>query len=175
MRPVRSRWRVAYALVIVTGLDPGSTTPYDVYLDGRCVWPDPDSDVPASVIRTTGTQRPVRVLLGSCRAAAPHEVPYTQDLAFNPEGRGVDTLWAHARRMMTQELEFWPTLMVFAGDQIYADDLSPKARERIESRRDDGLDLDVSKVYDFEEYAWLYHEAWSSRPSDGCSQRSPRQ
>ena len=152
-----------YALVIVTDLGPGSMTPYEVHLDGRCVWPEPDSDAPASVIRTTGAQHPVRVLLGSCRAAAPHEVPYTQDLAFNPEGRGVDTLWAHALRMMTQEHELWPTLVVFAGDQIYADDSSPKARERIESRRDDGLDLDVSKVHDFEEYCWLYHEAWSPR------------
>ena len=152
-----------YALVIVTGLDPGSTTPYEVHLDGRCVWPDSGSDVPASVIRTSGAQRPVRVLLGSCRAAAPHEAPYTQELAFNPEGRGVDTLWAHSLRMMTQDADLWPTLAVFAGDQIYADDSSPKARERIEARRADGLDLDVSKVHDFEEYCWLYNEAWSPR------------
>lgn len=151
-----------YALVIVTGLGPGSTTPYEVHLDGRAVWPDQDADVPPSVIRTTGSHGTVRVLLGSCRAAAPHEVPYTQDLAFDPEGRGVDTLWAHARRIMTQDCELWPTLMVFAGDQIYADDSSPKARERIEAWRADALDLDASKVYDFEEYCWLYHEAWSS-------------
>ena len=152
-----------YALVIVTDLAPGSTTNYEVHLEHRCVWPDPQSDVPASVIRTTGGDGPVRVLLGSCRAAAPHEVPYTQDLAFNAEGRGVDTLWAHARRMMTQESALWPSLMVFAGDQIYADDSSPKARERIEERRTESLDLDASKVYEFEEYCWLYHEAWSSR------------
>jgi len=151
-----------YAIVIVTGLARGSTTPYEVHLDGCHVWPDAGSDVPASVIRTTGTQQSVRVLVGSCRAAAPHEVPYTKELALDPEARGVDALWAHAQRMVTQDPALWPTLTVFAGDQIYADDSSPKARERIEARRDEDLELDVSRVYDFEEYAWLYHEAWSA-------------
>jgi hypothetical protein len=151
-----------YALVIVEGLAPGSTTPYEVHLDGRCVWPETSNDLAPSVIRTTGVAAPVRILLGSCRAAAPHEVPYTQELAFDPEGRGVDTLWAHAQRMMVEPVDRWPTLVVFAGDQIYADDSSPRARERIEARRTNGLDLDVAKVFDFEEYCWLYEEAWSS-------------
>ena len=151
-----------YALVVVSGLEPATTTPYDVRLDGQVVWPAPESRAPASVIRTTGGDQPVRILIGSCRAAAPHEAPYTQDLAFNEEGRGVDTLWAHARRMMSADPDSWPSIAVFAGDQIYADDSSPKARERIEATRSDSLDLSVSKVYGFEEYCWLYHEAWSS-------------
>ena len=152
-----------FALVVVEGLEPGSITPYQVDLDTHRVWPDPDLDVPESVIRTTGGSASTRVLIGSCRAAAPHEEPYTQDLAFNGEGRGVDSLWAVARRMMREDVTSWPTLVIFAGDQIYADDSSPKARERIEQRRSEDLDLDVSKVHDFDEYSWLYHEAWSSR------------
>ena len=151
-----------YALVVVTGLEPGTTTPYEVHLDGRSVWPAPDSTHPPSVIRTSGGGRAERVLLGSCRAAAPHEEPYTRQLALDKEGRGVDTLWAHARRMVRADLDTWPTLVVFAGDQIYADDSSPKARERIEQRRAEGLDLDAENVHDYEEYCWLYHEAWSS-------------
>ena len=31
-----------YALVLVTDLEPGTTTPYEVELDGVLVWPQPD-------------------------------------------------------------------------------------------------------------------------------------
>ena len=151
-----------YALVVVSGLEAGSTTPYEVMLDGRGVWPQADSDAPPSLIRTEGSHRPARILIGSCRAAAPHRAPYTKALAMNPEGRGVDTLWSHARRMMRNDVDLWPTLVVFAGDQIYADDSSPEARKRIEARRSESLDLEASKVHDLEEYCWLYQEAWSS-------------
>ena len=153
-----------YALVVVEDLAPGSITPYDVRIDGVLVWPRPGSADPPSVIRTSDRNGPTRMLIGSCRAAAPHEPPYTHDLAFNEEGRGVDTMWAHAERMKAQPSSEWPSVVVFAGDQIYADDSSPKARERIERYRADGLDLDESKVYDFDEYCWLYHEAWSAAP-----------
>ena len=150
-----------YAVVVVDGLAPATTTPYEVRLDGRVVWPEPGDDRPRSVIRTAGGSLPVTILAGSCRAAAPHEPPYTQDLAFNPEGRGVDTLWAHGHRMRHQPPERWPTLLVFAGDQIYADDSSPEARRRIEARRHDDDELDSTHVRGYDEYCWLYHEAWS--------------
>src|SRR6185436_14655869 len=55
-----------YALVVVEGLEPGETTPYNVRLDGRVVWPRPDDDRPAPCIRTT-TADPVRLVFGSCR------------------------------------------------------------------------------------------------------------
>jgi hypothetical protein len=99
--------------------------------------------------------------VGSCRASAPHEPPYTLDLAFDSEGRGVDTLWAHAHRLARANERDLPSLLLFVGDQIYADDTSPEARARIEATRGSGLDLDEDKVYDYEEYSWLYHEAWS--------------
>ena len=43
-----------YALVVVEGLAPDSVTPYEVHLDGRKAWPEPDSRFPPSVVRTLG-------------------------------------------------------------------------------------------------------------------------
>lgn len=152
-----------YALVVVDGLEPGSTTEYDVLLDGERVWPEPGSDLPASVIRTSSPTADVRLLVGSCRAAAPHEPPYTLELAADERGRGVDSLWAHAQRMTREPSDRWPTLLLLVGDQIYADDSSPHTEERIEQCRDADSDLPASIVATFEEYCWLYHEAWSPR------------
>ncbi len=153
-----------YGLVIVEGLVPDSITPYEVHVDGVQEWPLASRDDPPSVIHTSGRDATPRLLIGSCRASAPHEPPYTLDLAMNSEGRGVDTLWAHAERMKSEPPSEWPSLIVFAGDQIYADDSSPQARERIEARRAESVDLDASKVHDFDEYCWLYSEAWSAPP-----------
>jgi hypothetical protein len=152
-----------YGLVVVGGLEPGSTTPYEVHLDDEQVWPPHDDELPASVIRTTGSGAEVSVLVGSCRAAAPHEPPYTLEIATDERGRGVDTLWAHAVRMAGEDPADWPTLLVLAGDQVYADDSSPSARERIDSLRPGDSDLDASIVANFDEYCWLYHEAWSPK------------
>ncbi|MET9842883.1 alkaline phosphatase family protein, partial [Streptomyces virginiae] len=41
-----------YALVVVTGLAPGSATTYEVLLDGERVWPLADSPQPPSTIHT---------------------------------------------------------------------------------------------------------------------------
>ncbi|EFL41569.1 conserved hypothetical protein [Streptomyces griseoflavus Tu4000] len=59
-----------YALVRVTGLTPGTATPYEVFLDDSRVWPLPDDPSPAfppSVIATPGPGDRVRVAFGSCR------------------------------------------------------------------------------------------------------------
>lgn len=152
-----------FALVIVEGLAPGSTTPYDVHLDGVRCWPPPTSQFPPSVIRTLdgGT---VRILFGSCRAAAPHEPPWTLELDFDERGRGVDALHAHGLRMLQQSPEEWPHLLLFVGDQVYADDSSPQARAKVKARRghlpDDDRFPPLDDVADFEEYTWLYHESW---------------
>lgn len=48
-------WQIAghhYAIVTVTGLRPGGSTPYRVLLDGREVWPLPGSSYPPSTIDT---------------------------------------------------------------------------------------------------------------------------
>ncbi|MGB0114652.1 MAG: hypothetical protein WBP59_15650 [Ilumatobacteraceae bacterium] len=155
---VRGRY---YALVIIEGLEPGSTIEYDVEIDGQRVWPESGSELPPSVIRTVDPTAPVSVLAGSCRAAAPHEPPYTLELATNEDGRGVDTLWAHARRMVDEAPSEWPTLLLLVGDQIYADDSSPHTEDRIEQFRSDDSDLPTEIVATFEEYCWLYAEAWS--------------
>ena len=153
-----------YALVMIEGLAPGSSTEYGVTLDDAQVWPEPDTGFPPSLIRTSSPNSDVSVLFGSCRAAAPHEPPYTLELAFDNEGRGVDSLWAHAKRMASEPPEQWPHLLLLVGDQIYADDSSPKAKERIESIRGAESDLPPEIVASFEEYCWLYHEAWSAPP-----------
>jgi hypothetical protein len=150
-----------YALVIVDGLEPGSVHEYDVRLDGALVWPEPDTTFPPSVIRVDGPGHDARVLIGSCRAAAPHEPPYTLERMLDKEGRGIDTLWAHARRIAGESHDTWPDLLLFVGDQIYADDSSPGAKERIERLRPPDSDLPPEIVANFEEYTWLYHESWS--------------
>ena len=149
-----------YALVVIDGLSAGSTTPYCVHLDGDQHWPVPDSALPPSVIRTLDGG-PLRVVFGSCRTAAPHEPPWSLELAHDPRGRGVDALRAHALRMARQPIDTWPHLVVLLGDQVYADDSSPEARERIRTRRviENG-DTPADRVADFEEYTWLYHESW---------------
>jgi hypothetical protein len=173
-----------YALVVVEGLSPDTTTQYDVSLDGAVVWPQPDDPFGAPIIRTLGgaTQR---VIFGSCRAAAPHEPPYSLELDNDPRGRGVDSLRAHGLRMLRTPQEEWPTLMVLVGDQVYADDPSPQVQRRLcrrkAKRREDGHfdrndfrqdhargmasesdDKPDDIVGGFEQYTWLYHESWTS-------------
>ncbi len=149
-----------YALVIVEGLEPGTTTPYEVRADGQHAWPEPGSAFPPSVIRTSAPGAEPRILLGSCRASAPHHPPFTLERMTDPEARGVDTLWVHAHRMSEQTPDEWPDLLLLLGDQIYADDSSPMARERIERRRGDDVDVPPSVVITFDQYALLYQEAW---------------
>src|SRR5262245_34220587 len=152
-----------YALVIIEGLEPGTTTPYEVHLDGEHVWPLAGERFPAGVIRTIGP-RPLRILFGSCRTAAPHEPPWTLELDHDDRARGVDALYAHGLRMLGQSPEEWPHLLLFVGDQVYADDSSPQTRAKVKERRghltDDDQYPSLDDVADFEEYTWLYHEAW---------------
>jgi hypothetical protein len=160
-----------YALVVVEGLTPNTVTEYRVAIDGGVVWPQPDDPFGVPTIRTLGggTQR---VIFGSCRAAAPHEPPYSLELDDHPLGRGVDSLRAHGLRMLRSPQEEWPTLMVLVGDQVYADDPSPKVQRRLCRRRktvrkpDEADARDDQKPDDivggFEQYTWLYHESWTS-------------
>src|SRR3954453_7821467 len=53
-----------YALVVVEDLEPGGTTPYEVHLDGRRVWPPETSSFPPSRIRTPARPGPFRVAFG---------------------------------------------------------------------------------------------------------------
>ena len=150
-----------YALVVCDGLEPGTTTPYEVRLDGEKVWPEPDWPYPPSVIRTHGTSKPTRIAFGSCRVCAPHEKPHSLPKDDHPEGREVDALRALVQRMAKQDPSEWPEALVLLGDQVYADEVSPDVREFIRSRRDTEVPPGET-VADFEEYTRLYWESWGA-------------
>jgi hypothetical protein len=142
-----------YALVEVSGLDPGSITPYQVHLDGEQVWPRPGSPWPASRIRTRGTGKAVRVVFGSCRRAKPED-------AVAAAVDGIDVLDRYADRIAGQAPEDWPDVLLLLGDQVYADDPTPETRRWLDSRRDTTRPPG-HEVADFTEYARLYRDSWS--------------
>jgi hypothetical protein len=151
-----------YALVRVENLLPGSRSEYQVRLDGEQVWPLPDSEHPPSAIRTLPAVRPdaagppLRLAFGSCRYAPAEPGPDPK----RPDPMGPDALQAFARRLTRQLPEAWPDLLVLLGDQVYADETTPATRARIAARR--GLKRPPhGEVADYEEYTWLYQEAWS--------------
>lgn len=78
-----------YALVEVDGLEPGSSSPYTVAIDGQRVWPEEGSEFPAPTIRTLDPERPFRLSYGSCRTSE------ANDLAAH-KTHGVDSLLAFA-------------------------------------------------------------------------------
>lgn len=149
-----------YALVVVDGLEPGTTYEYEVELDGRSVWPEPDSDWPAPCLRTLGGDEKATIVFGSCRVAVPHEPPYTLTKDEDEEhGREIDALYALAHRLRELPREDWPDLLLMIGDQVYVDEDAPKTREFIRSRRDTSR-APYDEVLDFEEYTHLYCETW---------------
>ena len=155
-----------YALVCIDGLECGSTNPYTVELDGRQVWPPADYGFPDPEIRTIDPDHELRVLYGSCRVAAPHEPPYNLPKDRDPRGREYDALYAKALHMLgddsTDDIddEQWPHLMLLLGDQVYADEVSPKTAEMIRARRDTETGAG-EQIADFEEYTALYRESWT--------------
>ena len=149
-----------YALVRVEGLQPAGFHEYGVKLDGTDRWPPPDSELPPSAIRTFGRDRPLDVCFGSCRVALPHEEPYVLSKDEHPDGREFDALRVLAREMTRTERDKWPELLLLLGDQVYVDEGAPRTRERIHRRRGTATPPG-EEVTDYEEYSWLYQEAWS--------------
>ncbi len=147
-----------FALVCLEGLAPGGENPYEVALNGERRWPL-DSDLPASAIRTAGGPGPIEVCFGSCRVALPHEEPYVCAADSHADGFEYDALRVLARELVRGSRERWPQVLMLLGDQVYVDEGAPATRERIRRRR--GTDEPPgNEVTDFEEYTWLYHEAW---------------
>jgi phosphodiesterase/alkaline phosphatase D-like protein len=142
-----------YALVVVEGLEAGSSTPYEVRLDDVRVWPPERSTFPPSRIRTPGTRDEFRVAFGSCRYATPSTVE-------PDEGIPPDALDAYAARIAGQPEDQWPDALVLLGDQVYADELTRATRRWLSLRRGETAPVD-SQVTDFEEYTRLYAESWS--------------
>jgi hypothetical protein len=149
-----------YALVRIEGLEPGREHEYEVALDGERVWPEAGSEFPPSFIRTYPRDAPLRVAFGSCRLTIPHEPPYTLRKDEDSRGREIDALYALALRMRNEPLERWPQVLLLLGDQVYADEVSPRTREFIAARRD-ASEPPGEEILDFEEYTRLYREAWS--------------
>src|SRR5262245_14670581 len=142
-----------YALVEVDGLEPGTSTAYDIWLEDRRVWPPADSAFPASRIRTLQPGRRNRVLFGSCRTSVPHDAEHNRS-------HGIDVLRAYAFELPDVDEGEWPDLVLFLGDQVYADETSEEMRKFIRSRRD--IEQPPGEeLKDYEEYAHLYEIAWT--------------
>jgi hypothetical protein len=149
-----------YALVRMEDLEPGTMHEYTVELDGKRVWPLERSAFPPSRFRTYPKREPLKVSFGSCRVAAPNEPPYTLKKEEDDEGRGIDALRTLALRMRHQDPDGWPDLLLLLGDQVYADECSPEAKEFIRSRRDTSEEPGAIAL-GFEEYTRLYRESWT--------------
>jgi PhoD-like phosphatase len=150
-----------YALVYIEGLEPGSTTPYEVHLDGEMRWPDEEDDhFPPSLIRTPKADTPHRMIWGSCRVSVPHEPPYSLKKDDHEAGRETDAAYAYALRMIEQDPSEWPHVMLWLGDQVYADEVSPATRDFLRTRRDTSKPP-FEEVADFQEYTHLYLDSWS--------------
>lgn len=144
-----------YALVEVTGLAPGSCTPYEVRVDGERAWPPEVTPFPPSVVRTRGgASGRTRMVFGSCR--------YPKVADPNLAARyGIDALDAYAARMAGLPPEEWPDALLLLGDQVYADELTPRNRRRIAGRRDRHPDWPDDEIVGFDEYVGLYADSWS--------------
>ncbi len=149
-----------YAIVCANGLEPSTWHEYEVRLDGELVWPDPDDERPRSAFKTYPKERPLQLLFGSCRVAAPHTPPYSLRKDEDERGREIDALHTLAERMQKEDRERWPDGLMMLGDQVYADEVPPATMSFLEARRD--MDEPPGRrVLDFKEYTELYKESWS--------------
>ncbi|WP_432098210.1 alkaline phosphatase D family protein [Streptomyces sp. WAC 04229] len=140
-----------YALVPVSGLTPGTSTEYEVLLDGTRAWPPPDSPFPPSVITSPTDEDGLRVAFGSCRWAAPP--------AGGKDSVGPDALDTLSARIAAAPRGERPDVLLLLGDQVYADEVSDATRQWIADRRD-LKEGPGEQVADFEEYTRLYYESW---------------
>ncbi|MGH3451478.1 MAG: alkaline phosphatase D family protein [Haloechinothrix sp.] len=144
-----------YALVMLDGLRPGSSNPYQVRLDGRTAWPPAAAAFPESTIRTHATNQgsALRIAFGSCRFAAPLTDRQRRKV-------GGDALNAYAERMAEKPESQWADALLLLGDQVYADETSPRTQQWLRRRRDTTQPPKLG-IADFEEYTHLYQETWS--------------
>ncbi len=134
-------------------------------MDGQRVWPEPDSDLPPSRIRTLEPGRPLRLTFGSCRERA-------RTTRRTTARYGVDVLRAYAHRMAEAPRRV-------AGPAAAA--RRPGVRRR-DVRRDEGVHRGparrqrrrpATEVVDFEEYTELYRLPGPTPRSAGCSPPCP--
>ena len=149
-----------YALVECDGLEPGTAAAYTVSLDGSPVWPPatgPGAELPPSLLVTTDPHEPLHLAFGSCRTSVPHD-------RDGNKTHGVDAMHAYGVALAglaeAPDGLRRPDLVLFLGDQVYADETTEAMQEFIASRRD--LDEPPGKeLKDYAEYAHLYLLAWS--------------
>lgn len=153
-----------YALVELDGLAPGTTEPYTVEVDGDTAWPEPGSPFPPPMLATLEPGRPLHLAFGSCRTSVTHDekgnrihgVDALRTWALRLAGH-VDPADAEDPDLAPDRL---PDLLLFLGDQVYADETTDEMRDFIESRRD--IEQPPwTELQDYEEYAHLYGLAWS--------------
>jgi hypothetical protein len=142
-----------FALVEVDGLARGSAYEYTVEVDDTPVWPPADSPYPPSRIVTLDLHRDQRIMFGSCRTSVAHD-------AENNQTHGVDALRAFALELARAPGESRPDMVLFLGDQVYADDTSDEMQAFIKARRSIDEPPGV-ELKDFEEYCHLYRLAWA--------------
>jgi hypothetical protein len=154
-----------YALVCIEGLEKGQKYHYTVEIGGEEVWPPADSPYPPSVLPTLDNAKPLRLAFGSCRTSVRHD-------AAGNRLHGVDSLRAYALRLagVTDAAApddpdpggeaRWPDLVLFVGDQVYADETTEEMREFIRARRS-LEEAPGTELKDYQEYAELYRLAWS--------------
>ena len=109
--------------------------------------------------------KPLRLAFGSCRTSVAHD-------AAGNKLHGVDALRAYALRMARVtdpaapedpdpgDEARWPDLVLFLGDQVYADETPQEMRDFIESRRS-LQEPPGTELKDYQEYAELYRLAWT--------------
>ncbi len=158
-----------YGLVVVRDLEPATCRPYEVHLDGENVWPAVEAALPPSLIRTrhatdhaAGAQH-LSLVFGSCR------YPPTDDPELEAS-LGVDALDAYAVRLIERVRaaevpgDVLPDAVCLLGDQVYADELTPRTERWIRARRDPDVEGGPGlEIADYTEYAHLYHESWTDR------------
>ncbi|WP_327236821.1 alkaline phosphatase family protein [Streptomyces sp. NBC_01317] len=155
-----------YALIPVTGLTPGTATPYEVVLDDHRVWPPEESRFPPSVIRSPAADATdLRVSFGSCRWASP---PHGEPDPVGPDALDTLALRIAAETTATGETlatgpdsrgRERPDVLLLIGDQVYADETS-KATQSWLAKRRDLSEPPGEQVADYQEYSHLYDESW---------------
>lgn len=147
-----------YALVLIEGLEPGTENAYEVHLDGHRVWPFPDAEFGPSLIRTPDGDSPFRVAFGSCRRSEPRD-------DAGHAAVGPDALVAFATRLSGLPRSDWPGALLLLGDQVYADNPNAAVLAKLHAAHQDRRDDEVAdEIGNFEEYTWLYDDAWISAP-----------
>ncbi|ADB30145.1 hypothetical protein Kfla_1040 [Kribbella flavida DSM 17836] len=148
-----------YALVLIEGLEPATSTPYEVHLDGNRVWPPADSPYGPSTIRTPRADGTFRLTFGSCRRSAPFDEQGFKEF-------GPDALVALAERMAGRgggSGDETPDAILLLGDQVYADDPSDAVLEQLRAAHGGRPGSEVQdEIGNFEEYTWLYDDAWTN-------------